>query len=103
MAKAANNLQYVPFQQIHRLFASRANPIARYARMVGTSAYGLGASVAFSLVGQTRFTRLHCSACCLELFIAYWNEQTHFARLLPGSACGLTFISASVRSQIYSA
>src|SRR5436190_20029813 len=62
MAKAANNLQYVPFQQIHRLFASRANPIARYARMVGTSAYGLGACVAFFLVGQTRFARLHCSA-----------------------------------------
>ena len=49
LAKAANNLQYVPFQQIHRLFASRANPIARYARMVGTSAYGHGACVAFSL------------------------------------------------------
>src|SRR5436190_5651109 len=62
LSKAANNLQYVPFQQIHRLFASCANPIARYARMVGTLAYGLGACVAFSLVGQTCFARLHCSA-----------------------------------------
>src|SRR5436190_22603149 len=67
MAKAANNLQYVPVQQIHRLFALRVNPIARYARMVGTSAYGLGACVAFSLVGQTRFARMHCLAFGLEL------------------------------------
>ena len=52
--------------------------ITRFARIVGTSAYGLGAYVGFFLNGQTRFARLHCSAFDLDLLFMSCKESTLF-------------------------
>src|SRR5436190_23627247 len=98
---ASSFLSHSGGSKLASLVCSQVQPAASPSfllRFSDTSAYGLGACVAFSLVGQTRFARLQCSAFGLELSITKWREQTRFARLHSGSACGLTFVSASLPS-----
>src|SRR5436190_17774182 len=67
---ASSFLSHSGGSKLASLVCSQVQPAASPSfllRFSDTSAYGLGACVAFSLVGQTRFARLQCSAFGLEL------------------------------------
>src|SRR5436190_11642979 len=62
---ASSFLSHSGGSKLASLVCSQVQPAASPSfllRFSDTSAYGLGSCVAFSLVGQTRFARLQCSA-----------------------------------------
>src|SRR5436190_21607143 len=81
---ASSFLSHSGGSKLASLVCSQVQPAASPSfllRFSDTSAYGLGACVSFSLVGQTRFARLQCLAFGLELSFTYWRYPSCFDHL----------------------